>query len=194
MVPTRLRKAREQDARQIAMIHVNSWRAAYAGLLPDDVLARLSVEKRTEFWAETLAKPPEEGRETSTWVVERTGPFPALIGFSFVGPTRDSDLDPRLYSEIYAFYLDPEAWRQGFGTVLMDHSLRQLRAMGFREFTLWALAENDRATHFYTSAGFTRDGSRKLESFGDAHLEEVRYRWRAPPARPKPPRAPITKP
>jgi ribosomal protein S18 acetylase RimI-like enzyme len=180
MYPARLRRARPQDARAIAIIHVNSWRAAYAGLLPDDVLARLSVEKRADFWRDTLTKPPSPTRETWTWVVERAGPFPSIVGFAFVGPTRDADLDPRRCAEIYAFYLDPEAWRQGYGSTLIDHALRQLRAHSFHDFSLWALAENDRASSFYTAAGFQRDGARKLESFGDSLHEEVRYRWHPP--------------
>jgi ribosomal protein S18 acetylase RimI-like enzyme len=178
----RLRPARVEDARAIAMIHVNSWRVAYAGLLPDAMLAGLSVEKRTDFWRDTLSKPPPSpARQTWTWVVERSGPLPALIGFAFVGPTRDADLDPRRCAEIYAFYLAPEAWRQGHGSTLMDHTLKDLRAHGYQEFCLWALAENDRASSFYTAAGFQRDGARKLEAFGDTLLEEVRYRWSPTP-------------
>jgi len=41
-----IRPATPEDARAIAEVHVASWRYAYRGLLPDDVLDRLSVEER----------------------------------------------------------------------------------------------------------------------------------------------------
>jgi len=38
-----IRTARFQDARQIAEVHVDSWRAAYRGIVPDSLLEGLSV-------------------------------------------------------------------------------------------------------------------------------------------------------
>ena len=45
-----LRWATEADAREVAVVHVDSWRAAYANLIPSEVLAALSVEQRTAGW------------------------------------------------------------------------------------------------------------------------------------------------
>ncbi len=52
-----MRDAVPGDARAIAGVHVASWRAAYAGLMPDTVLAGLSVEERTASWTRLLAEP-----------------------------------------------------------------------------------------------------------------------------------------
>lgn len=41
-----IRDATPQDGRQIAVIHVDSWRAAYRGIMPDAVLDALSIEER----------------------------------------------------------------------------------------------------------------------------------------------------
>jgi len=38
------------DAAGIAKVHVDTWRATYAGLVPDAHLANLHYERSTEFW------------------------------------------------------------------------------------------------------------------------------------------------
>jgi hypothetical protein len=50
-----LRNATPADARAIAAVNVASWRAAYRGLMPDDVLSGLSVPDRERFWSDTLS-------------------------------------------------------------------------------------------------------------------------------------------
>ena len=45
-----IREAELCDARGIAEVHVRSWQAVYAGIVPDEDLARLSVDQRHEFW------------------------------------------------------------------------------------------------------------------------------------------------
>jgi len=41
-----IREATVEDAEAIAKVHVNSWQAAYQGILPDGYLAKLTVEPR----------------------------------------------------------------------------------------------------------------------------------------------------
>ncbi len=45
-----VRIATSSDAPKIAHIHVETWRAAYRGQIPDAVLDGLDVERRTVFW------------------------------------------------------------------------------------------------------------------------------------------------
>jgi hypothetical protein len=68
------------EAHAIATVHVRSWRAAYRGLLPDDVLAGLSVPDREQLWSDRLtARPPY----TRTVVAVLAG---AIVGFAVTGP------------------------------------------------------------------------------------------------------------
>jgi hypothetical protein len=52
-----IRRAELSDAKGIAAVHVAAWRVAYRGLLPDDVLDRLSIEDSAKRWWERIAKP-----------------------------------------------------------------------------------------------------------------------------------------
>lgn len=46
----RIRRAIGDNAPAIARVHVDGWRAAYAGLMPVEMLAGLSVEERALRW------------------------------------------------------------------------------------------------------------------------------------------------
>jgi len=97
-----LRDATPADAHAIANVLVQSWRAAYRGLLPDDVLAGLSIPDREQFWSDALtARPPH----TRTAVATIAG---AIVGFAATGPplVPADRADPTL-GDLYALYLDP---------------------------------------------------------------------------------------
>jgi hypothetical protein len=54
-----IRRATINDARAIAEVHVKSWQVAYRGLLPEDFLQNLSVERREEQWRRALQNPEQ---------------------------------------------------------------------------------------------------------------------------------------
>ena len=87
-----LRDAMPADAHAIAAVTVRSWRAAYRGLLPDDVLAGLSVSDRERLWSDTLTARPVHTRI----VVAAVGD--AIVGFAATGPplVPDDRADPTL--------------------------------------------------------------------------------------------------
>lgn len=47
---TSIRGATVADAEGIAHIHVASWRSTYRGIMPDALLAGLSMERRAANW------------------------------------------------------------------------------------------------------------------------------------------------
>jgi len=49
-----IRTATGTDAREIAHVHVETWRAAYRGQVPDAFLEKLDMERRTAFFQERL--------------------------------------------------------------------------------------------------------------------------------------------
>jgi ribosomal protein S18 acetylase RimI-like enzyme len=164
----RIRDAKATDAGAIAEIHVAAWRAAYRGVMPDDYLAALSVEKRTAMWQTTIAK----AGPAKLAVAELDG---RLAGFCLFGPTRDDA--PSDIAEIYAVNVHPEFWRQGAGQSLCEHAVREAAAREHSAVTLWVLKENDRARRFYERLGFAFDGTEKTDTklIGSA-LHDMRYR------------------
>lgn len=167
-----IRAAEVPDAAEIARVNVASMREAYAGLVSDDFLASLEPTARATRWAEHLRNGPRD--HVRTWVAladERT------LGFASLGPSRDEDAGPD-EQEIYAIYLDPGMWGKGVARDLLRTMLAECKPPA--PVSLWVLADNARARHFYRRHGFWPDGTERLQDLGDQHILEVRCRRRAP--------------
>jgi GNAT superfamily N-acetyltransferase len=164
-----VRDATVADARTIATVHVRSWQAGYRGIVDDGVLDGLSIDRRERAWQERLTAPGDASR---TLVAERDG---AVIGFcGLATPSRDADAAPAT-AEIAAIYVDPEAWRAGIGTALLDAALDGLARDGWTDVTLWVLEQNARGRAFYERSGFAPDGERhELRDLGQYEIRLAR--------------------
>ena len=49
-----VRRANAGDVQAIGRVHVETWRSTYAGLLPDDLLVGMSLEKQSQMWQRML--------------------------------------------------------------------------------------------------------------------------------------------
>lgn len=159
-----VRRADAQDAGAITNVHIASWRGAYAGVIPDDVLAALDAEKRETAWLQVL-----NSADASTWVAIASQ---RLIGFASVGPARDEDSDDGDL-ELYSMYLDPESWGRGVARELMRTIDTEVTTAV--PLSLWVLADNKRARHFYQRFGFSHDGVERIDEYAGTPLTAVRY-------------------
>ncbi|MEU8638826.1 GNAT family N-acetyltransferase [Amycolatopsis sp. NPDC048633] len=154
-----IRDAEVADAPAIGEVHVASWQAAYAGLMPDDFLAGLSAESRAESWARRI------GAGGPVLVAEEDG---VIAGFAAYGDGR-----------LYALYLLPEYWGRGLGRALHDRVVDELSG---DSVVLWVLSTNERAKAFYVRQGWVDDGATQTETIdeGRVTLEERRFRRSLP--------------
>jgi len=167
-----IRRAELSDAKGIAAVHVAAWQVAYRGLLPDDVLDRLSIDDSEKRWSERITKPWGH-----IFVAEQEA---HIVGFVACGSSQDEDIDQKKVGEIYAIYVHPEQWRQGHGAALVGKAAQCLRADGLEEIILWVLRGNEEAVRFYRAAGFEADGASKVKLRTDgSEMPIVRYRRRA---------------
>ena len=163
---TIVRQAVVTDARRIAEINVEVWRAAYRGIAPDALLDSLSVADREPRWHAWI------GDGNGAILVAERGQ--EVIGYcASRAPSRDEDAEADV-AEIAALYVDAGQWRSGAGTALMTAALDHIRAGGSREVTLWAFAANARAIAFYRRHGFLPDGAETVEERTGA--TEIRFR------------------
>ena len=163
-----VRAALPTDAADIARVHVEAWRAAYIGIVPQAVLDRLSIDRRQQFWARRLADPGE----SRTFVAVRDG---RIVGFAGTGRPVDPEY-PLGTAELETIYLLPEVWRLDVGRLLMRRSTDDLAERGFSSAVLWVLTENERGRHFYEAGGWYADGRVQMLDFDGTPVEETRYR------------------
>lgn len=144
------------DAEALGALHVQVWRDAYAGLMPQQTLDDLDPAQRAARWR-VLAAEEAEGLAAAGGKVTRVAVHPdgTLVGFGTVAAARDDD--PVLPLELWA--LNVLADYQGTGAA------GQLLAatLGDRSAYLWVLEGNERAIAFYRKYGFDLDGATKRD-------------------------------
>lgn len=162
-----VRIAAVDDAAGIAAAHVEGWRAAYRGLLPQSLLDRLSVERRTEEWHRAI-------QDGAADVHVAADPGGDVGGFVATGRSRDGDADDTI-GELFSIYLRPQLWHRGLGSRLHAAATEAL-AVRFAQATLWVLDGNTRARTFYERERWQPDGAIKHDTVGDVRVVEMRYR------------------
>ena len=152
-----VRDASIDDAAGIARVRVETWRAAYCGLVPQEMLDRMDVERETarrmEHWDELHA---DARKHDLVAVVDGE-----VVGWAMAGPARDEDAP--VSGELYAIYALADRWSRGVGHALLTEVERRLMADGHDHAYLWVLLGNHRATAFYESHGWYADGGEKTE-------------------------------
>ena len=170
----RIRRATRSDATAIGRVHVETWQSAYAGLLPDAMLAHMSGVRHSAMWARALSD-AAEARGIFVADDEAMG----VVGFGSCGPVRDPpeelDAKARRVGEVYLLYVEPDFQNQGLGRRLLDALFRQLHADGFDTAVLWMLAENP-TRFFYEGLGGELVGQR-TDTFAGVDVDEVAYAW-----------------
>lgn len=161
-----IRNAKMEDCRYLGRIHVESWKVAYKGVVPDEFLERLTIENSEKRFINAIS----QGLEKNIVAVKNN----QIVGFTCIGKCRDSDVDCT-YGEIWGIYLLPSCWRQGIGTKLLLHDLTLLKNEGFYKASLWVLEDNINARKFYEKFGFEYDGTKKELNFGNV-INEIRYK------------------
>ena len=130
------------DTEALGAVHVQAWREAYAGLIPDEVLAGLDASRRAAMWRGIIA----DGR--SVQLAEQGG---AIVGFGSAGPQPDASLP--FSAEIGALYVLRAAQWRGVGRRLMAVMARDLLDRGHASASLWVLEANAPARRFYEALG-----------------------------------------
>lgn len=162
-----IRLAVQSDVDAIARVHVKTWQSAYRGHMPDAHLDSLDSAKRAAMWSKALEQP------SSLVLVATSGS--TLVGFCSSQPSRDTDATPNV-CEIVAIYVDPAFSRCGFGSSLVEETVKLARPRNFTELTLWVLTDNAPARQFYQARGFETDGCTKTEERWGFPLHQTRYR------------------
>jgi ribosomal protein S18 acetylase RimI-like enzyme len=166
-----VRETRLEDCPAIARVQVDSYRSAYASILPQDYLERFSYEEQAEDWRVLLLNKHRE----LLLVAEIE---PGEIAGYILGRPGISAIPP-YDSEIVALHVRQVYQRHGIGQALMAAMARRLKANGCAAAMLWVLAQNPTRA-FYEKLGGSQLGERTIEL--DEHgttAVETAYGWAA---------------
>lgn len=161
-----IRRATEEDVQGIAHVHVETWRSAYKGIIPDAYLDSLTIENRTKNWRRNL-----KTLHTVIFVAENE--YGDIIGFAAGGP--EQTRDPYYQAELYAIYLLDTYQQKGIGKQLVKSVVAFLATKNYNNIIIWALAENENRL-FYESLGGQIVSSKSISIY-KKELTAVGYGW-----------------
>ena len=164
--PVEIRRAQLEDALPIARVHIESWKATYPSIVPQDYIDSLDVEVFTERWRDRLKANPE----MLIYVADYKG---TIIGFASGGPARIEM--GGFTGELYAIYLSSQAQSHGFGKRLFWTTADGLQRAGYSGMYVWVLDQNP-SQGFYRRMGGRRLTDSEIE-LGGRTLKEVSYGW-----------------
>jgi ribosomal protein S18 acetylase RimI-like enzyme len=162
-----VRQARLEDAQAIARVEIETWRSAYAGMLPDRTLVGMSERRQTGSWSSFLRHRPEDVRVALT---AKGG----IAGFGNCGPQRDKTID--YAGEIYTLYVAPDSQGQGIGRQLLLALFGRLVAQGHGSGLVWVVRANP-ARFFYERLGGKQIMHRPIPVGGQS-VPAIAYGWR----------------
>lgn len=168
-----IRHATYADSGDLAKIQVDSYRHAYAGILPDEYLAAFTYEEQTYDWQELLAK--EQGFILLA-AEDETG---SVAGYA-LGHVGETGI-PQYDSELDALHVRYNDQRHGIGRALIAAMAGSLQAAGADSLMLWVLVQNP-ARALYERLGGQPLGRRAITlgeggASEDTVAEEVAYGW-----------------
>lgn len=146
----------------LAQIQTESWKAAFADILPPDELEKYTdLSKTVEMYTRILQQ------EFPAGLLLFVDGGPHCI--AFWGKSR-TDLYPES-AELICIHSRKGNWGKGYGSTMMDDVLEKIKAAGYQQVILWVFEQNLRARRFYEKHGFTMTEHRQ-NHFG---ADEVLY-------------------
>ncbi len=174
-MPIVVRRPTLPDVDRLAAINLETWRVAYAGIVPAAHLDGLTIDTFRDRWRANLG---EERPGVAFLVAEVDN---VLSSYAIVGsyrPQQDADPHERVddWGELYALYTHPELQGRGAGTALHAAALDLLAAAGYDEAALWVLEANESSQVWYAARGWRPDGATSDWTGAGEPLTEIRLR------------------
>jgi len=147
------------DRFAISKVYEESWKYAYRGIVPQDYLESIPEGQ----WASNI----EQADRKNLVMFEDD----KMIGTSSFGKSRVEEMNG--FGEIISLYFLPDYMRKGYGRLLLQAVVGELKKMGFDKVFLWVLEENRNARYFYEKCGFTQTERCLFSDIGGKELKEV---------------------
>lgn len=161
-----IRRAQSGDEETLARIQTESWKAAFAGIVPAELLAQCTnVERAEKMYARLLAE-----RRGNGYILELDGKAHCIAWWD---AAKDDDMPGA--AELRCIHSLPDNWRRGYGSRMMERVLTDVKAAGYETIVLWVFARNERAIRFYEAHGFTASG-KKQDALGTVEEMYVKER------------------
>ncbi|MFN2561737.1 MAG: N-acetyltransferase family protein [Jatrophihabitans sp.] len=172
MADVSVRPARPDDAAEIGRIQVETWRSAYAEILPSAVLDGVTVDDAAATWGAAISEPPD--RRHHVLVAQEQD---WRVGFAALGPADDLETDdpePATTVALAVILVEPRWGRRGHGSRLLAAVVDHARGDGMTRAVAWIPEGDAVSREFLISAGWAPDGLVRALDTGASELREIR--------------------
>src|SRR3989338_3956064 len=132
----KIRKAKFEDSKGIAKVHIQSWRETYQGIVDDEYLKSLALRPRTKKLQEILKK---QKKGSWTYVVEDE--YDKIVGFISGGVSREHVA--QFKGELYAIYILKKHQKNKLGYRLTKKLCSMLKKHGINNMFVCVLRDNE---------------------------------------------------
>ena len=136
-------RATVHNASDIAKVYVDTWRATYAGVIPDRSLLGMSYERQAAEWAWLI----RNRADVQPVIVATEGEY-GVVGMTSCGLSRPSGRPSGgLYAEsrigeVFTLYVRPEHQDRGIGRLLLSAAFAALAERDCDRVVIWVLRDN----------------------------------------------------
>jgi len=117
-------RAKIEDSTGIAELIKSSWKSAYKGLISDEFLNNMDIEKLKQAWEKNILQ------SSNIYVYKEENEILGVIRFG------ESEEKPE-FGEVFVFYVKPEEKQKGLGTKLWDFAKQELIKQGYKNMLVW---------------------------------------------------------
>jgi GNAT superfamily N-acetyltransferase len=163
MATAAVRPAVPEDVDDIVRLQADTWRVAYADLLPRAALEQVASPAAREAWTAAV-----DAGERSRVLIATEGTW--TVGFCAATVSAEAGE----WAEIAALVVEPRWGRRGHGGRLLATAARHLTGLGARYGLVWVPEADEATRRFYASAGWGPDGQARVLDTGAGELRELR--------------------
>ncbi|GGM78209.1 N-acetyltransferase [Lentzea pudingi] len=169
MADAGVQTATAADLSEIVRIHRETWRLAYAELLPPEVLDALDTD---DAWSHAVRSSAvlkaTEGEWTVGFVVASKAPEDEVARADGALP-EDAET-----TALVSVLVEPRWGRRGHGTRLLAEAVKRLHETGATRGIAWVPEADKASRNFYERLGWTGDGTVRTLDAGGRPLREIR--------------------
>ena len=162
-----IRKARLGDEKILAYIQTESWKSAFVDIVSADDMIRYTDIAKAEAMYENVLK----STYAEMSILEIDGKPHCIAAWSKARNPQFSD-----NAEIICIHSLCDNWGKGYGSIMMNHILNEIKNSGYNSVLLWVFENNTRARSFYEKHGFELTDNKQI-SYGAVEVMYCKELW-----------------
>lgn len=155
-----IKKACPGDEKILAYIQTESWKAAFCDILSEETLTRCTSIDKAEKMYESILQ-----NQDIHMLIEYVDEKPHCIA---AWSLNRNDLGEDV-AELVCIHSLCDNWNKGYGTIMMEYVLEEMKIAGYTKVILWVFEKNKSARSFYEKHRFVLT-ERRQEAVGEMEV------------------------